>query len=166
MIELFNMKGDLEKTGDPEKEAARLVNFPKEFPAEFCQLVQLMDEKESKKLNATAKTNVFPRKTWLPEWINNLVLYLTSALYMLARVAILAVGFSSLRQMPASVYDNTPWTVYIHNIGGIRLAGKYGKYSCQGRTWFPNLIIQSIRRCTTYGFWLGLLRLVNVPPNM
>ncbi|KAK7920068.1 hypothetical protein PG985_008090 [Apiospora marii] len=116
VMELFNMTGDAEKTGDREKTPV-LVNFPKAFASEFCSLVRLMDEKESKKLNATAKTNVFPRKIWLPGWINHLLLYFTSALYVMARVCILAVGFSSLRQMPASVYDNTPWTVYIPSVG-------------------------------------------------
>ncbi|KAK8135022.1 hypothetical protein PG984_007034 [Apiospora sp. TS-2023a] len=116
MMELFKMTGDKEIMGNREK-APALVNFPKDFPADFCMLVRLMDEKESKKLNATAKTNVFPRKKWLQEWINNMFLYLTSALYVLARVSILAVGFSSLRQMPASVYDSTPWTIYIPSVG-------------------------------------------------
>lgn len=38
-------------------------------------------------------------------------------LLVLAKVSILAVGLSSLRQMPASVYDNTSWTVCIPSVG-------------------------------------------------
>ncbi|KAK8040053.1 hypothetical protein PG993_008464 [Apiospora rasikravindrae] len=101
--------------GDLGKEV--LATFPKEFASDFCMLVRLMEEMESKKLNDTAKTNVFPRKIWLPEWLNHFVLYSTSALYVVARLCILAVGLSSLRQMPASVYLNTPWTAYIPSVG-------------------------------------------------
>ncbi|KAK8078269.1 hypothetical protein PG996_004439 [Apiospora saccharicola] len=116
IIELLNAMGDSAKTGDPDK-APWLNSIPNEFKSDFCNLVRIMKGKESKTLNVNAKTNVFPVKKWLPEWINNLVLYLTSALYVLARVSILAVGFSSLRRMPASVYENTPWTVYIPSVG-------------------------------------------------
>ncbi|KAK7949239.1 uncharacterized protein PG986_010125 [Apiospora aurea] len=117
MIELFNMNGGSEIAGGDDLGKAVLASYPKEFAADFCMLVRLMEERESKKLNDTAKTNVFPRKIWLPEWLNHFVLYATSALYVLARLCILAVGLSSLRQMPASVYKNTPWTAYIPHVG-------------------------------------------------
>ncbi|KAK7978391.1 hypothetical protein PG988_005881 [Apiospora saccharicola] len=116
IMEHLDPMGESGKTGDPDK-AAWLNSIPNEFKSDFCNLVRIMKGKESKTLNVNAKTNVFPVKKWLPEWINNLVLYLTSALYVLARVSILAVGFSSLRRMPALVYENTPWTVYIPSVG-------------------------------------------------
>ncbi|KAK8093513.1 hypothetical protein PG997_000198 [Apiospora hydei] len=117
MVDLFNMKGESEKAGGDDLGKAVLASYPKEFASDFCMLIRLMEERESKKLNDTAKTNVFPRRIWLPEWLNHFVLYATSVLYVLARLCILAVGLSSLRQMPASVYKNTPWTAYIPSVG-------------------------------------------------
>jgi hypothetical protein len=56
-----------------------------------------MDGKESKRLNETAKTNVFPRKNMLPRAFNLCVLYVTGSLYCLSRLSLLAVAVSSLR---------------------------------------------------------------------
>jgi hypothetical protein len=92
----------------------------KEFIEKFQLLVNLMEGKESKKLVETAKTNVFPRKNLFPKAFNRGILYLTTFLYCLSRLLLLAVAFSSLRQMPKSVYANTPWTGYIPTLGSSR----------------------------------------------
>lgn len=78
----------------------------------------LMGRGEIKKLVDTATTDLFPRKSLLPPAFNFGVLSVTGFLYCLARVALLAIGFSSLRQMPESVYVRTPWTAYIPTLAG------------------------------------------------
>ncbi|KAK8851126.1 hypothetical protein PGQ11_013605 [Apiospora arundinis] len=115
LLDLLFVRGQFETVDGLEK----LIqdSFTDMFKSDFEYLTRLMKEEESKKLNETAMTNVFPRKTWLPNWLNLCVLYSASALYILARLSLLAVGFSSLRKMPASVYVNTPWTAYIPSVG-------------------------------------------------
>lgn len=92
----------------------------KEFIGRFQRLLNLMEGNESKKLNDTAKTNFFPRESLLPKGVNKGILYATSILYCLARLSLLAIALSSLRQMPESVYVNTPWTAYIPTLGSSR----------------------------------------------
>jgi hypothetical protein len=92
----------------------------KEFIQQFRLLINLTESKGSKKLIDTAKTNVYPRKNLLPKALNQGILYLTTFLYCLSRLSLLAIAFSSLRQMPKSVYANTPWTSYIPTLGSSR----------------------------------------------
>lgn len=84
------------------------------FKEQFDHLYQLLTGNgELRKLIDTATTNAFPQKSLLSPAFNFAVLLVTGVLYCLARIALLAIGFSSLRQMPMSVYVNTPWTAYI-----------------------------------------------------
>lgn len=96
-----------------------LVDLHPDFVAQFRTLCDLMEDKGAKKLCETAKTNVFPRKNLLPKACNLSILFLTSTLYFLARLSLLAISLSSLRQMPKSVYLNTPWTKYIPSLGSM-----------------------------------------------
>ncbi|KAK3939989.1 hypothetical protein QBC46DRAFT_386386, partial [Diplogelasinospora grovesii] len=89
----------------------------KEFTQQFRLLVDVMEGKESKTLTETAKTNVYPRKNMLPKALNQGILYVTTILYCLSRLSLMAIAFSSLRLMPESVYVSTPWTVYIPSLG-------------------------------------------------
>ncbi|KAK6829549.1 hypothetical protein PG987_010133 [Apiospora arundinis] len=115
LLDFLNVRGDHKETRGLEDLIQK--SFTDTFKSDFDYLVRLMKEEESKKLNGTAITNVFPRKIWLPNWLNLCVLYSTSVLYILARLSLLAMGFSSLRKLPASVYVNTPWTAYIPSVG-------------------------------------------------
>ena len=75
-------------------------------------MVDLMNGKGTKKMqDEVARTNVFPRKP-MPYVINKISLWVTTAVYCIARLIILAVGFSSLRSMPDGVYIAT-WARYI-----------------------------------------------------
>ena len=96
-----------------------LVDLNHGFIEHFRSLCDLMEEKGAKKLCETAKTNVFPQKNRLPEEFNLLILFLTSGLYCLSRLSLLALSLSSLRLMPKSVYFNTSWTRYIPSLGSI-----------------------------------------------
>lgn len=87
------------------------------FMREFRHLDRLMKGEGSKRLKETARVDRFPRRDLLPPAVNLGVFYVTGLLYCLARLSLLAVGFSSLRQMPESVYVSTPWTVYIPTLG-------------------------------------------------
>ena len=65
--------------------------------------------------NKTLRTNNFPRasegrETRRKSWIHFLMLP-TTVIYLLARLCIIAVAFSTLRAMPASVYQTT-WAKY------------------------------------------------------
>lgn len=97
----------------------RLVDLHPDFIKQFKILCDLMEEKDAKKLCETAKTNVFPRKNLLPKAFNLSILLVTSTLYCLSRLSLLAVSLSSLRLMPKSVYLNTPWTKYIPSLGSM-----------------------------------------------
>jgi hypothetical protein len=96
-----------------------LVDLHPDFIKQFRSLCDLMEEKDAKKLCETAQTNVFPRKNLLPKAFNFLILSLTSTLYCLSRLSLLAISLSSLRRMPKSVYLNTPWTKYIPSLGSM-----------------------------------------------
>ncbi|KAK7983496.1 preprotein translocase subunit YidC [Apiospora arundinis] len=115
LLAFLNAEGDWERIDGLGKLIQE--SFTETFKSEFYNLVLLMKVEESKKPDETAKTNVFPRSITLPNWLNLCVLYSASVLYILARLSLLAVGFSSLRRMPASVYVNTPWTAYIPSVG-------------------------------------------------
>lgn len=95
-----------------ECQAGDKPNLPNHFQKNFSLLVDLMNGKGTKKMqDEVARTNVFPRKP-MPYAINKISLWVTTAVYCIARLIILAVGFSSLRSMPDGVYIAT-WTRYI-----------------------------------------------------
>ncbi|KAH8691557.1 hypothetical protein BGW36DRAFT_304654 [Talaromyces proteolyticus] len=82
----------------PNPLGRQLVNFLDQFKA----LLNLIDERKSKKLNDSAKTNVFPQKNMLPRTLNVFIFYTTGLL---------------LRRMPDTVYLETPWTSFIPSLG-------------------------------------------------
>lgn len=90
-----------------------------DFIQQFKNLCDLMENNGAKKLCDLAKTNVFPQKNRLPKEFNLSVLFLTSGLYCLSRLSLLALSLSSLRRMPNSVYLNTPWTKNIPSLGSM-----------------------------------------------
>ena len=90
-----------------------------DFIKQFKSLCDLMENNGPKKLCDLAKTNVFPQENWLPKEFNLSVLFLTSGLYCLSRLSLLALSLSSLRRMPKSVYLNTPWTKNIPSLGSM-----------------------------------------------
>ena len=96
-----------------------LVHLHPNFVEQFRSLCDLMEDKGAKKLCETAKTNVFPRKNLLGKAYNLSIVFLTTTLYCLARLMLLAISISSLRRMPESVYSNTPWTRYIPSLGSM-----------------------------------------------
>lgn len=108
------LKGD----GKPTKGV--LPDMHDDFHEDFELLCGLMMGRGSEKLRNQARTNVFPRKNLLPKGVNLGILSLTSGLYCLARLSLLAIALSSLRLMPKSVYSNTPWTAYIPVVGAMR----------------------------------------------
>ena len=111
LLEFIKDNEDLRKTP--------LVDLHSDFVEQFRSLCDLMEDKGTKKLRETAKTNVYPRKNLLSKAWNLTVLILTSTLYILARLMLLAISISSLRRMPQSVYTNTPWTRYIPTLGSM-----------------------------------------------
>ena len=90
-----------------------------DFIKQFKSLCDLMENNGAKKLCDLAKTNVFPQENRLPKEFNLSVLFLTSGLYCLSRLSLLALSLSSLRRMPKSVYLNTPWTKNIPSLGSM-----------------------------------------------
>lgn len=91
---------------------------PQVFKEQFKDLYQLLSGNcKLRKLIDTATTKAFPQKSLLSPAFNFGVLSVTGILYCLSRMLLLAIGFSSLRQMPKSVYVNTPWTAYIPTLG-------------------------------------------------
>lgn len=90
-----------------------------DFIKQFKSLCDLMENNGAKKLCELAKTNVFPQKNRLSKGFNLSVLFLTSGLYCLSRLSLLALSLSSLRRMPKSVYLNTPWTKNIPSLGSM-----------------------------------------------
>ena len=107
----------IEDTEDLRK--TPLVDLHDDFIKQFRSLCDLMEDKGGKKLCEEAKTHVFPRKNLLPKACNLSILFLTSTLYCLARLLLLAISLSSLRRMPESVYLSTPWTKYIPTLGSM-----------------------------------------------
>lgn len=95
------------------------VNSHDDFIDQFKSLCDLMEGDGTKTLCDTAKTNVFPRKSWLSNKVNLLVLFAMSGLYFLSRLSLLALSLTSLRRMPKSVYLNTSWTKYIPSLGSM-----------------------------------------------
>lgn len=85
------------------------VPLPKEFLRQFSFLVQLMNDEGPKRLIDCAKTNVFPRRTLIPTWVNLSILYATNLIYIASRLMIVALALASLRSMPGEVYITT-WT--------------------------------------------------------
>ena len=90
-----------------------------DFIKQFKSLCDLMENNGAKKLCDLAKTDVFPQKNLLSKRFNLSVLFLTSGLYCLSRLSLLALSLSSLRRMPKSVYLNTPWTKNIPSLGSM-----------------------------------------------
>jgi hypothetical protein len=89
------------------------LDLPAEYGPRLHQLFQLADGHGSKKMvERVAKTDLFPRRSLLPPAFNSWFLYVTTGLYCLARLLVVAVGISSLRAMPEGVY-NTTWAEYI-----------------------------------------------------
>ncbi|KAF4763421.1 hypothetical protein HAV15_001645 [Penicillium sp. str.  len=72
-------------------------------------LVELMNEEGPKSPIDSAKTNVFPRRAWVPRWANLTILYATNLIYIVSRLMIMALALASLRSMPEGVYITT-WT--------------------------------------------------------
>jgi hypothetical protein len=91
----------------------------KKFVEDFEFLTNLVDAggKRSWQLRESAKTNIYPRRSIFPKWVNFAILVMTAALYCLARLTLLALAFSSLRLMPKSVYTTTSWTSWIPSLG-------------------------------------------------
>ncbi|OGE48894.1 hypothetical protein PENARI_c025G02422 [Penicillium arizonense] len=86
---------------------------PPKFWGNFNLLCQLMKNangtRAPKRLVETAQTNVFPRESLLPRWVNLFFIYASSLIYCVSRLTILALALSSLRSMPEGVYITT-WT--------------------------------------------------------
>lgn len=68
-----------------------------------------MNEEGPKSLIDSAKTNVFPRRAWVPRWVNLTILYVTNLICIVSRLMIMALALASLRSMLEGVYITT-WT--------------------------------------------------------
>ena len=112
--QLFEFISKSEGLTDPP-----IADLNNHFIEDFRSLCDLMEKKGAWRLCGMTKTNVFPRKSWLPKWLNLLILFLASGLYCLSRLSLLALSLSCLRRMPKSVYLNTPWTKYIPSLGSM-----------------------------------------------
>jgi hypothetical protein len=95
------------------------TNLHNDFAKNFKMLLDLMEERGTKRLCETARTNVFPRRNLLPKALNFCILSITSILYCLSRLSLLAIAVSSLRWMPESVYLDSSWTAYIPTFGSL-----------------------------------------------
>ncbi|KAI9858556.1 MAG: hypothetical protein M1824_004292 [Vezdaea acicularis] len=93
------------------------LHHDKELIGHFQTLVSIIEGHESKRLIDQARTDIFPQKNVFHKSFNQGIVVVTTILYCLARLSILAVGFSSLRSMPDSVYVRTPWTTFISVAG-------------------------------------------------
>ncbi|KAI0542601.1 hypothetical protein GGR58DRAFT_510249 [Xylaria digitata] len=72
--------------------------LPNEFIHQFGQLVKILSGSiSSKRLSATAKTDIYPRRSLFKQSINNRIIYTTGIMYCLARLIIIGVAISSLR---------------------------------------------------------------------
>ncbi|KAK4157080.1 hypothetical protein C8A00DRAFT_30065 [Chaetomidium leptoderma] len=104
MMDFVDMKEPFQRRPD--------LDLPQDYGQHLRQLMLLVDGQGSKKMvEKVAKTNVFPRRS-LPTAFNKWFLYTTMGSYCLARLALVAVGLSSLRAMPEAVYKAT-WADYI-----------------------------------------------------
>lgn len=94
---------------EPPFEKSNSLQLPDKFLSQFSFLVELMNEEGPKSLIDSAKTNVFPRRTLIPRWVNLSILYATNLIYIVSRLMIMALALASLRSMPQGVYITT-WT--------------------------------------------------------
>lgn len=78
--------------------------LPDDFLLKFTQLVDIIKGSRSKRLWGAARTDIYPRRSVLSPRVNDGIIYITSAIYCLARITIISLAFSSLRLMPNSVY--------------------------------------------------------------
>ncbi|CRL23185.1 unnamed protein product [Penicillium camemberti] len=99
----------IQKEKETTFEKSNAIELPEKFPSQFSLLVELMNEEGPKSLIDSAKTNVFPRRTWIPRWVNLTILYATNLIYIISRLMIMALALASLRSMPEGVYITT-WT--------------------------------------------------------
>ncbi|KAI0418917.1 hypothetical protein F5X98DRAFT_96117 [Xylaria grammica] len=91
-------------------------SLPRDFLPKFTKLVEILrGTSGSKRLLDTARTNTYPKRSLFNSSLNNAIIYLSGIVYCIARLSIIGISFSSLRQMPGSVYV-TPWTQYIPSV--------------------------------------------------
>ncbi|EJP64571.1 uncharacterized protein BBA_06565 [Beauveria bassiana ARSEF 2860] len=103
---------------DHKGNANRLkLHDDKEFIRNFNRLVEALLPRGGKKLKQETQADIWPRKPVFPPFLNDLILYGTSVLYCLSRLALLGVALSSLRKMPGKVYEETDWTKYVPSFG-------------------------------------------------
>ncbi len=80
------------------------------FLVSLGRLVQVLSGRHgSKKLSDEAAIPVWPRVKKLPSRSNKGTIYATGILYILSRIVLLGVAFSSRRHMPDGEHDETPW---------------------------------------------------------
>ncbi|OAQ96152.1 hypothetical protein LLEC1_03599 [Akanthomyces lecanii] len=89
----------------------------KEFVRNFRRLFNVLLGGDTKQLQSAAVTNKWPRKPVLPHEVNLGIFYITSLLYCASRLLLLGIAVSSIRKMPASVYEETDWTKYVPKFG-------------------------------------------------
>jgi hypothetical protein len=99
----------IEKNAVPQGDTSS--NRRELFLRQFRGLVDILNEKTlSEKLYNEARLDLYPRRVWpFGIFVNQVIIYVSSAFYCIARLSIIAVAFSSLRSMPESVYTTT-WT--------------------------------------------------------
>ncbi|KAM0512311.1 hypothetical protein ACHAPE_009007 [Trichoderma viride] len=93
------------------------LHSDKLFVRNFHRLLNAVFGKETKKIKEAARVGVWPRQSLLPRGVNQGILYSTGLLYCAARLLLLAVSISSIRNMPGSVYIATDWTGYLPTFG-------------------------------------------------
>ena len=88
------------------------------FLASLERLVRVLSGRHgSKKLSDEAAIPVWPRVNELPSRSNKGIISATGILYILFRIVLLGVAFSSRRHMPDWVYNETPWAKDIPTFG-------------------------------------------------
>lgn len=117
LLDFINKNGDFEDSNPPK--------LPDDFRQKFTQLVNILDGNfksenrnngaGTKKLRDEAWTNVYPQRVLFARSVNLTIVYVTGIMYCLARLSIIGVAFSSLRQMPDSVYTTT-WATNIPSL--------------------------------------------------
>lgn len=105
----------------PRYDTDHEIEFPlrrdTEFRHDFSLLVAVLSGKSTKKLQSVAMTDLWPMKPVLPRSVNLGILYTTGFLYCASRLVLIGVSFSSIREMPSSVYKETDWTGYLPRFG-------------------------------------------------
>jgi len=87
--------------------------FPRDFDKRFSELIDVIDGKQKfQYLEEADKTDRFPPKR--SQW-PSIVITAIGITYCLARLCIVALACSALREMPDSVYE-TVWTNVLPNI--------------------------------------------------